>query len=170
MKIGAFAGKFAPLHLGHIQQILACSSQVDELRVVLCENPKKVEALFKQSGLPNMDKALRLKWLKETFKNHKNIKVLYMDETGLESFPKDMQKWADRFRQVAGSDVNVKFADETYRELNEKYFLECEFICFDRGVLNISATKIRSNPKKYLSFIAPAAQSYFKKILKEKEE
>lgn len=168
-KIGAFAGKFLPPHIGHISQIKQSAKQVDELRVVLAENPEKVKKLCQSEGLPYINKDIRLAWLKESFKDESNIKFYYMDETGLESFPEDMEKWAEKFKKIVGNDVNVKFADETYRELNEKYFAECEFASFDRTIIDISATKIRQNPKKFFDYISLPAQEYFNKIIKEKE-
>ena len=116
-----------------------------------------------------MDKNLRIDWLMQSFSHHSNIKIFYMDETGLEAFPQDMKAWAERFKKIVGNDVNVKFADETYRELNEKYFPECQFIAFDRTLINISATDIRWNPEKYFDFIAEPAQEFFKEIIKKGE-
>ena len=159
-KIGAFAGKFLPPHIGHLKQIEQCAALCDELRVVVAENPETCQKLTAQSNLKPLPASLRIKWLEHYFKNNKKIKIYYMDETGLDSFPADMDKWAKRFNEVVGNDVNMKFADETYRELNEKYFPNCQFVAFDRTVIPISATMIRQNPKKYQHYLIPEIKNY----------
>jgi HTH-type transcriptional repressor of NAD biosynthesis genes len=166
-RIGAFVGKFVPPHLGHVEQIKKCAAKVDELRVVVAENPIYIADLCAKDNLPLMSGDLRVGWLKDYFKDYKNIKVLYMDEWGLKQFPEGLNDWSDKFKDIAGHDINVKFADETYRELNEKYFPECEFVAFDRTVIPISATMIRKEPKKYFDYIIPQAQDFFKNIINE---
>ncbi len=167
-KIGAFPGKFLPPHLGHIQTIKDCAKKCDELWVVVCDSAKNSRRLCESAGIPFISAKLRLKWLKAHFKNYKNIKIKYMNEDKLSTFPAPMKEWSDAFKKVTKNKVNMKFADESYRELNEKHFSECEFVCFDRQKINVSGTKIRENPNKYFDFIIAEAQGYFKKIINNK--
>ena len=90
-----------------------------------------------------------------------------MNEDKFGQFPLSMEVWSDAFKKITKHKVNMKFADETYRPLNELHFPECEFVCFDRQVINISATMIRGNIEKYFDYIIPEAKPYFKKILKK---
>ena len=90
-----------------------------------------------------------------------------MNEDKLGSFPAPMDVWSAEFKKITKYKVNMKFADETYRPLNELHFPECEFVCFDRQVINISATMIREDLEKYFDYIIPEAKSYFKKILEK---
>lgn len=168
-KIGAFPGKFLPPHLGHVNTIRECAKKCDELLVVVADSKKNSMRLCKESGIPFISARKRIAWLKAHFKNEKNIKIIYMNEDKYGSFPVPMKEWSDAFKKVTKHKVNMKFADETYRELNEKHFPECEFVCFDRQTINISGTKVRNNPEKYFDFIIAEAQSYFKKIINKKK-
>ena len=167
-KIGAFPGKFLPPHIGHVNTILDCLKKCDELLVVVADSKKNSKALCKKANIPYIPVRLRIKWLKSHFKNYTNIKVIYMNEDKLGPFPAPMDVWSNSFKKITKHKVNMKFADETYRKLNELYFPECEFVCFDRQIINISATMIRENIDKYFNFIIPEAQPYFKKLLKKK--
>ena len=165
-KIGAFAGKFLPPHIGHINEIENSSKMCDELFVVVADNTKHAMRLCEDAGIPFIPADLRVSWLRKHFKNNKKIKVIYMCEDDLPKFPEGMKQWSERFKALTEYRVNMKFADETYRELNEKYFPECEFVCFDRTKIPISATKIRENPQKYLDYIIPEARYFFENIKK----
>lgn len=164
-KIGAFPGKFLPPHLGHVSTIRECAKKCDELLVVVADSEKNSRRLCETANIPFISAETRCKWLEKHFENEPNIKVIYMDEDKLSTFPAPMDEWSKAFKEVTNHVVNMKFADQTYRELNEKYFSECEFVCFDRQQINISATMIRNNPKKYFDYIILEAQPFFKKII-----
>ena len=164
-KIGAFPGKFLPPHIGHVSMIRECAKKCDELLVVVADSEKNSRALCKKTNITYISAKLRVKWLKAHFKNDKNIKVIYMNEDKLSTFPAPMKEWSDAFKKVTKHKVNMKFADESYRELNELHFPECEFVCFDRQKINISGTKVRENPEKYFDFIIAEAQPFFRKII-----
>ena len=163
--IGAFAGKFLPPHIGHISQIEKSAKECDELYIVVCDNTENSKRLCKQAGLPWITPEMRVNWLREHFKNNKKIKVLLMIEDGIPAFPNGLDIWSKKFKEITNYKVNKKFADETYRELNEKYFPECEFVCFDRTVINISGTEVRNNPKENLDKIIPEARQFFENII-----
>ncbi|MFA6860121.1 MAG: adenylyltransferase/cytidyltransferase family protein [Clostridia bacterium] len=167
-KIGALCGKFLPPHLGHVYAINESAKQCDFLYVILAENPERCEKLCQKAGFPNIKAKQRLSWLKEHFKDNPKIKFLYFDETGLEAFPKGLKEWSEKLKKILPKNVNMKFADETYRELNEKYFPEFTFVPFDRNVIPISATMIRNDLKKYFNFLLPQSKVYFEKILTKK--
>ena len=168
-KIGAFPGKFLPPHKGHIETILDCAKKCDKLLVVVTDSEKNSRALCEKANIDYIPVKLRIKWLKSHFKNYKNIKIVYMNEDKFGQFPLSMEVWSGAFKKITKHKVNMKFADETYRELNEIHFPECEFVCFDRRVINISATMIRENPEKYFDFIIDEAKPYFEKILNKQK-
>ena len=168
-KIGAFAGKFLPPHLGHITEIENSSKKCDELFVVVCDNTNNSKSLCKKANIPFITLEMRIQWLKEHFKNSPNIKILAMLEDDLPPFPEGMGAWSKRFKEVTNHQVNMKFADESYRELNEKFFPECEFVSFDRDIINVHATDIRNNPKKFFKYIIPEAQEFFKNIISKQK-
>ena len=162
-KIGAFPGKFLPPHIGHVNTIKECAKKCDLLLVVVADSEKNSRRLCGEAKIKYIPAKLRCKWLKQHFKNDKKIKVVYMNEDKLSTFPAPMKEWSDAFKKLTKNKVNMKFADESYRELNEKHFSECEFVCFDRQKINVSGTKIRNNPAKYFDFIIAEAQPFFKK-------
>ena len=160
-KIGAFAGKFLPPHLGHVTEIENSANKCDELFVVICDNTNKSKKLCEESNIPFITTEMRANWLKEHFKNNPKIKVLIMLEDDLPPFPEGMKVWSEKFKKITNHKVNMKFADESYRELNEKYFPESEFISFDRDRINVHATDIRNNPQKFFDYIIPEARAFF---------
>lgn len=163
-RIGAFVGKFLPPHIGHVAQMEKCAEMVDELHIVVSENPEKTAKLCESSGLDPIPGRLRVEWLEKHFENNPKVKVFYFDETGLKAFPEGLKEWSEKFKsQFKG--INVKFADETYRELNEKWFPECEFVVFDRTVIPVSSTMIRNDIKKNIKYVIEEAREYFEKYL-----
>ncbi len=165
-KIGGFAGKFLPPHKGHIAQIEESAKMCDKLFVVVADKEENSRRLCKEADIPYISAEMRVAWLKEHFKNESKIEVIYMNESGLKSFPDGLEEWSKAFKELTNYQINMKFADETYRELNEKYFPECEFVCFDRKVINISATQVRNEPEKYFNYIIDEAKPFFEEILK----
>lgn len=170
MKIGAFVGKFLPPHLGHAQAIMQSAAQCDLLYVVLAENPEHCKQKCMDAHLPNLTAEMRLNWLREHFRNQTNIAFLYMNETGIPPFPDGLQAWSERFWQVVPNIVNMKFADETYRELNENYFPTCTFVPFSRTTIPISATLIRNDLEKNFEYLLPCSQPYFKNVLDKRKK
>ena len=166
-KIGAFVGKFLPPHLGHITQIDRAAEYCDILYVVVADNTKNSKTLCEKSNIPYITAQMRVDWLKRHYKHNKKVKVIYMNEDKHKAFPAGQKEWSYDFKKLTKNKVNVKFADETYRGLNETYFPECEFVCFDRTEVDISGTKIRNNPKKYFDFIIDEAKPFFEEVIKE---
>lgn len=167
-KIGAFPGKFLPPHLGHVQTIRECAKKCDKLLVVVADSEKNSRSLCEKANIPYMPAKLRCKWLKKHFKNEPKIKIIYMNEDKLSVFPAPMQEWSESFKKLTKHKVNIKFADESYRELNVKHFSECEFVCFDRKTIDVSGTKIRNNPEKYFDYIINEAKPFFLNLKKSK--
>ena len=164
-RIGAFVGKFLPPHKGHLDQIEICAQDCDELYVVLADNKFNTKRLCEMANIPIIDAKLRLDWLKQHFAGRPNIHVIYMNETkkGLGPFPLGQAQWSAEFKKLTKNIINVKYADETYRELNEKYFPECEFVSFERQE-GISGTIIRQNPKKHINLIIEEGRSFFEEL------
>jgi HTH-type transcriptional repressor of NAD biosynthesis genes len=166
-RIGAFVGKFLPPHKGHLDQIEISAEDCDELYVVLADNKHNTKRLCDMANIPYIDAKLRLKWLKEHFAGRKNIHVIYMDEAkkNLGPHPLNQEAWSKEFKRITKNIINVKYADETYRSLNEKYFPECEFVAFERQE-GISGTIIRQSPKKYINLIIEEGRYFFEDMPK----
>lgn len=163
-KIGALAGKFLPPQIGHAKLIEEAARQSEVLYVVLAENPDKTAELCRASGLEPIPAQLRLEWLKEHFKDYKNIIWLYMDERGIPPYPNGTAQWSAEFKKLIGAPIDAKFfGEEAYFEMNELYFPESAAVLVKRGVDSpeVSASQIRANPEGTLHLLIPPARKYF---------
>lgn len=168
-KVGCFVGKFLPPHVGHLSVIDRMLKECKQVVVVLAENPGKSKILCKNANFPYFNAEKRLTWLKKHYKNVENIKFYFLDESGLKSFPEGLKEWSARFRRVVKDKLTAKYADENYRELNEKYFPECEFIPVDREVIVVHGTDIR-NKREFLKYAITEGIEEIKKELEEGEK
>lgn len=170
---GLFFGKFAPLTTGHIAAIVKAATKVDELFVVLCWDEK-----FQNTLSPELQKIMtkrnRLMWLKDTFKHMPKINVLVVDETPIKAYPEGSEDFTGLvLNEIFHStgchsypEIDKVFSSETdYNEYFSKYWPESEHVLIDpdREFVNISATRVRSNPYKYWDLLAPAAHKHFVK-------
>lgn len=150
--VGAYVGKFLPPHIGHLSVIDKALSECDKVVVVLSDNPEKSKKLCEEANFPYFTAQERLNWIKEHYKAHSNIGYYIIDEGKLKKEPFDMEEYEKLFRGIVKEKLNVKYADESYRELNEKYFKDCKFMPIDRDLIPIHGTDIRNNPEniKYM--------------------
>lgn len=167
---GLFFGKFAPLTTGHISAILEAATMVEELYVVLCWDEK-----FQSTLTPNLQSILtkrnRMMWLKDTFKHMRNIKITFVDETPIKSYPDGCEDFTKLVRNKLVTEfhqpyVDVVFSSETeYNDYFNQYWPDSEHVLIDppRMFVDISATRVRSNPYLYWDYIAPAAHKHFVK-------
>lgn len=167
---GLFFGKFAPLTTGHIAAILTASTYVEELYVVLCWDEK-----FQSTLTPELQKVMtlrnRLMWLKDTFKHIKKIKITYVDETPVPSYPVGCEDFTKLVKNKLVYDfqqpyVDVVFSSETeYNDYFSQYWPDSEHVLIDppREFVDISATRVRSNPYEHWDFLAPASHKHFVK-------
>lgn len=166
MTIGVITGKFAPLHTGHIYAITKAATQVDKLYVVLSFDQKFID---KQPDYLKDKLTLkkRMLWLKRTFQNLDHIKVVYVNESDVPSYPDGVVPWCRMVKNILAEDgvyqVNKWFSSEPeYSWWIEEHF-NCEnvIIDFERLNFNISATEIRSNPYKYWQYLPSIVRKEF---------
>ncbi|QOI72379.1 putative nicotinamide nucleotide adenylyltransferase [Erwinia phage pEa_SNUABM_50] len=167
---GLFFGKFAPLTVGHISAIVQAATKVDELYVVLCWDDK-----FQSTLTPELKKVMTLRnrqmWLKDTFKHMSHVHITYVDESPIQSYPDGAKDFTDIVRNELFSTFNCTVLDKVFSSETEynDYFSqnwpECEHVLIDppRDFVDISATRVRSNPYLYWDLLAPAAHQHFVK-------
>lgn len=146
---GLVIGKFYPPHLGHYYLIDTALSKVKDLTVIVCY--KRGQSI---SG------KLRAKWIKESYPNI-NIKVIN------DIYPEDDSEiWAKKTLSWLGFIPEFVFTSEDY---GDKYavFLKNKHILVDRDrkKVQISASKIRENPLKYLNYLPQNVRMYYEKNL-----
>ena len=161
MKIGAFVGKFFPPHIGHLSVVDKACQDLDEVWVIISENEIRANDIEINFNFKKLDANLIKSWFELHYKNNPKVKIAIFDETGLLPYPNDQDKWACRFKKQFPF-INVKIADEGYREFNQKYFPEYEFYCINREEIPIHSTQIRNNVSKNIQYIIPEGQEYFK--------
>lgn len=160
--IGVITGKFAPLHSGHIYAINKAATQVDKLYVVLSYDQKFVDKLpVNLRGKLTLKK--RLLWLKRTFSNLDHIEVVYVDETDVEPYPTGVISWSNKVKELIPEKIDVWFSSEPEYDWWIKEYFNCKhtIIDSDRNVVDISATKIRTNPYKYWEFLPSIVRKEF---------
>lgn len=160
MRIGAFIGKFYPPHIGHLSVIDNILDEFDELFIIISYNKIRNESIEKISGFKNLSPELIKSWFEKHYENNKKIKVGIFDEGDFRPYPEDRDKWAEKFKKEFPT-VNVKIADEEYREFNKIYFPDYEFFAIDRDKLNIHSTQIRADAKNNIEYLIPEARNYF---------
>ena len=162
MKVGAFTGKFYPPHIGHISAVDFALTICDKVIIVISKNNKRNEDIRNKSNFDILDAELIKSWFEEYYQGNDRVKVAILDEEGMEPYPKCLKDWTDKFKRQF-PEVNVKIADESYREFNEKYFPDYEFLSIERDCIPVHSTNIRENISKYFDYLIPPAKEYFRK-------
>lgn len=174
--VGIYFGAFAPMHMGHYQQVVRAMSEND-LTVVIVDGFKDDKG--DKIGLPVQK---RYRAIQKMFVDEPSVIVTMIDE-GHDSFdshqwkipayPDGWQPWLDAIVSLVEKNIqdypNIKrwnwyvgepeYKDELIRRLNNST-QHCIHLA-DRLDFTISATKIRSNTNKYFDYIIPPFKSYF---------
>jgi len=168
-KIGVFPGKFMPPHRGHLNSIINAATKSELLYVVVSDHPKITKRLCDKDGLKIMDLKTRAKWLSIELYGFDHIKVVMLDETGIEEYPYDWTKWSNRLKKLIPEEFDVIFGGEIeYKEQYKKNFPNAKYEIFDYNIKKypISAAEIRSEPYKNWDYILGSARPFFtKKVL-----
>lgn len=168
-KIGAFVGKFYPPHIGHLSVVDNLVEKLDELWIIISYNKIRNQKIKNETDFQLLSPFVIKSWFEEHYKSNTKVKIAIFDESNFRPYPEDRDKWADEFKRQFPT-INIKIADESYREYNKKYFPEYEFLCIDRDVVNIHSTQIRNNLKNNLRYIIPEARKFFEQKLDKKIE
>lgn len=159
-------GKFYPVHKGHLAFIKYVSRYCNNLYVYVCEDTKRDITLFDNSNLgKKMNIIDRKNFIEKEIKGYKNIIVKTINEDGITSYPNGWEQWSDRVKITLEKD-NVKvdciFTNEIQDIENyEKYFLLPAYLIDPKRLgYNISSTKIRENPSKYIEFIPNSVKTF----------
>ncbi len=89
-----------PLHTGHIYLIQRACSQVDELHIIMGFDDTRDRALFEDSAMSQQPTVPdRLRWLLQTFKYQKNIRIHAFNEEGMEPYPHGWDVWSNGIKK-----------------------------------------------------------------------
>lgn len=137
MKKGLVIGKFYPPHKGHSFLIETAAQKIDELYVLVCDDPRQKISAQK-----------RAEWLQ---KIHPRTKVLVIEDILQDD---DSKAWAEHVKNFLGFTPDIVFTSENYGITFSKE-LNCEHVMVDHERTNIpiSATKIRNDLLSNLNFL-----------------
>ncbi|WP_342322294.1 multifunctional transcriptional regulator/nicotinamide-nucleotide adenylyltransferase/ribosylnicotinamide kinase NadR [Kosakonia sp. BYX6] len=165
--IGVVFGKFYPLHTGHIYLIQRACSQVDELHIILGYDETRDRELFEDSAMSQQPTVSdRLRWLLQTFKYQKNIRIHAFNEEGMEPYPHGWDVWSkgiEAFMTEKGITPNWIYTSEEADAPQYLQHLGIEAVLVDpeRTFMNISGSQIRANPFRYWEYIPTEVKPFF---------
>lgn len=164
---GLIFGKFFPLHPGHVLMMEKALSTVNELYVFVCSDTERDQALFEQSQMIKMPtRKERLAWFAPLVAKHSNLHPIDFNEDGIPFYPNGWLEWSNRVKAVLADQnihADVIFSSEPQDVAPyEQYFqLPVQLIDPDRAAINISATKLRTDPDAYKTYLLDAVYPYF---------
>lgn len=161
IRVAGYVGKFYPPHIGHQWVIDTLNKDFDKFYIIISSNKQRNKSIKESSGFEELDAKLIKQWFEKHYENNKKVKVEIFDESNFKPYPEDRDKWAEQFKKKFPQ-INAKIADESYREYNQKYFAEYEFVSIPRDVVNIHSTQIRNDIKNNLNYLLEEAKEYFK--------
>ncbi|QZN96274.1 multifunctional transcriptional regulator/nicotinamide-nucleotide adenylyltransferase/ribosylnicotinamide kinase NadR [Symbiopectobacterium purcellii] len=165
--IGVVFGKFYPLHTGHIYLIQRACSQVDELHVILGYDESRDRLLFEHSAMSQQPTVSdRLRWLLQTFKYQKNIRIHAFNEEGMEPYPHGWDIWSrgiKAFMQEKAIEPNFVYTSEAKDapQYREQLGIDAVLVDPERSFMNISGAQIRHDPFRYWDYIPTEVKPFF---------
>ncbi len=118
-------------------------------------------AMSQQPTVPD-----RLRWLLQTFKYQKNIRIHAFNEEGMEPYPHGWDVWSNgikAFMEEKGIAPNWIYTSEESDAPQFREHLGIETVLIDpkRTFMNISGAQIRENPFRYWDYIPTEVKPFF---------
>ncbi|OFI47062.1 nicotinamide-nucleotide adenylyltransferase [Floricoccus penangensis] len=170
-KIGIYFGTFAPLHIGHQQQIYKTAALNEGVLLVASgydgDRGDKI-------GL-NLEK--RYRYLRQAFNDEADIKVAKLDENGMPPMPDGWDVWTERllsliYENTIQKNLHVTFyvgEEEYVTELSKRFPIDdgntYSVERADRHDILISSTMIRENPQAHWNDINRVFRRHFSKVV-----
>jgi len=168
MKVGFLGGKFLPFHQGHVYMIMAASTIVDKLYVVLSSSENRDRQLCERDGVTYIPAEVRLSWIGNTLNDLQNIEIIHIKDTQWDE-NYDWDEGADAIKKAIHEKITHVFSSETsYNEMFAKNYPDAQHIVIDEGrcLVPISATELRRSIYNNWNMLPPAVASFFtKKVL-----
>jgi HTH-type transcriptional repressor of NAD biosynthesis genes len=165
--VGVVFGKFYPLHTGHIYLIQRACSQVDELHIIMGHDEPRDRALFESSAMSQQPTVSdRLRWLLQTFKYQKNIRIHSFNEEGIEPYPHGWDVWSagvSAFLAEQGIVPDCVYtSEEPDAPMYQQYLgIPARVIDPHRSFMSISGSQIRQDPFRYWEYIPTEVKPFF---------
>ena len=161
MKTAIFGGSFDPVHLGHVEVVKKALSELDIDKLIIL--PNYLNPLKHSFSAPPK---LRLKWLREVFKNYPKVEVsdfeikknrpVYTIESVTHFKPSyfiigsDNLKTLDKWKDIDKLKNMVEFVVATRGEVDKKLLEKHNIKKILKVNIPISSTEIRNCKFKFL--------------------
>ncbi|MEG3110251.1 multifunctional transcriptional regulator/nicotinamide-nucleotide adenylyltransferase/ribosylnicotinamide kinase NadR [Pantoea sp. T14] len=165
--VGVVFGKFYPLHTGHIYLIQRACSQVDELHIIMGYDEPRDRGLFENSAMSQQPTVSdRLRWLLQTFKYQKNIRIHSFNEEGIEPYPHGWDVWSEgvkSFLSEQGIAPDCIYTSEAPdAEMYEQHLgIPTVVVDPNRSFMSISGAQIRQDPFRFWEYIPTEVKPFF---------
>lgn len=171
-KNAAIFGKFFPVHKGHIKFIKLVARYCKNVYVFVCSETERDKKLNEKSKLANLTINDRKRFVELEVKGYKNIKVLELNEDGIEPYPNGWEAWSKRVNEKIEKNslkIDCIFTNEVQdQEKYNKYFnIKAYLLDPKREDYSISSTMIRNDPEKYIDYFPESVKKWYFKF-KEK--
>lgn len=156
---GMYGGSFNPLHLGHVNCMLAAANQCDKLIVVISYGPNRGEIDIRQ----------RYRWVYETVKHFPHVHIMTLEDPAPSKAAYTEDMWyadAQKVKAFAGEPITAIFfgSDYSMNSIWTKCYPEATPVVLQRD--GISSTAIRKDPMACWEMMPAYVRSYFtKKVL-----
>ncbi|SEN71999.1 nicotinamide-nucleotide adenylyltransferase, NadR type [Amphibacillus marinus] len=159
--LGVIFGTFAPMHLGHYNNIMRAKRENDACLVVVSGyTGDRGDAI-------GLNRTKRFRYIRELFAEDENIYVAQLDESQIKRYPHGWAEWLVKMNQLKDSAteevperVTWYVGEPEYKEELDKRTND-QIVLLDRSSLPISASMIRSNPLKYWDYIVRTFRRHF---------
>ncbi|MDR0298879.1 MAG: nicotinamide-nucleotide adenylyltransferase [Streptococcaceae bacterium] len=170
-KIGVYFGTFAPLHVGHQQQVYKCAALNDGVLLIASGTNHDRGAKI---GLPLTK---RFRYLREAYNDEPTVKVAMLDEENIPAMPDGWNQWAEMLFELIQENTVEENLEVTFYVGEEEYVTELAkrfptddgnsyaVEIADRHDIQISATEIRENPQAHWNDINRVFRRHFSKIV-----
>lgn len=152
-------GKFYPPHNGHLYLIDTALENSETVHVIVCHNSKQ-----------SISGKVRVKALREVYKNNPNVIIHSGDDTGIPQYDYECETldefysyWVPFVHQFVDN-LDMVFTSEDYGDDFAKYLgIEHYLVDKERIKVPVSGTKVRTNTFDNWEFIPKEIRPYFTK-------